>query len=273
MNNQANKKELKMCKRVNMLMCKSLTNGLTHLRISEFKSQFSILNSQFITILLLALTLVSCGGKTETPVLRTQQDTLSWAMGMSLAQTADGGFYNFDKDLVVKAFESCIRGEKQPLTQQDYNDAVEYISFLVTMKNRQNAQSQAQNADQAEEALFAKLTKENPDLQKSPDGYYYQVLRQGHGPRATVGQRIRFDFKGVNLVNNQLIEQTYGKRESVVHVLGKPMFQGLLSGIQLMNAGSKYRFYFPYRLVAGANGIPPYTPVSYEVELHEIYND
>ena len=273
MNNQANKKELKMCKRVNVLMCKSLTNGLTHLRISEFKSQFSILNSQFITILLLALTLVSCGGKTETPDLRTQQDTLSWAMGMSLAQTADGGFYNFDKDLVVKAFESCIRGEKQPLTQQDYNDAVEYISFLVTMKNRQNAQSQAQTADQAEEALFAKLIKENPDLQKSPDGYYYQVLRQGHGPRATVGQRIRFDFKGVNLVNNQLIEQTYGKRESVVHVLGKPMFQGLLSGIQLMNAGSKYRFYFPYRLVAGANGIPPYTPVAYEVELHEIYND
>ena len=167
MNNQANKKELKMCKRVNVLMCKSLTNGLTHLRISEFKSQFSILNSQFITILLLALTLASCGGKTETPVLRTQQDTLSWAMGMSLAQTADGGFYNFDKELVVKAFESCIRGEKQPLAQQDYNDAVEYISFLVTMKNRQNAQSQAQNADQAEEALFAKLTKENPDLQKS----------------------------------------------------------------------------------------------------------
>ena len=212
MNNQANKKELKMCKRVNVLMCKSLTNGLTHLRISEFKSQFSILNSQFITILLLALTLVSCGGKTETPDLRTQQDTLSWAMGMSLAQTADGGFYDFDKDLVVKAFESCIRGEKQPLTQQDYNDAVEYISFLVTMKNRQNAQSQAQTADQAEEALFAKLIKENPDLQKSPDGYYYQVLRQGHGPKATVGQRIRFDFKGVNLVNNQLIEQTYGIR-------------------------------------------------------------
>ena len=250
MNNQANKKKLNF-----------------EFRISNFKIQ----NSKLITILLLALTLVSCGGKTETPVLRTQQDTLSWAMGMSLAQTADGGFYNFDKELVVKAFESCIRGEKQPLAQQDYNDAVEYISLLVAMKNRQTAQTQAQNADQAEEALFAKLTKENPDLQKSPDGYYYQVLRQGH--RATVGKRIRFDFKGVNLVNNQLIEQTYGKRESVVHVLGKPMFQGLLSGIQLMNAGSKFRFYFPYRLVAGANGIPPYTPVSYEVELHEIYND
>ena len=51
------------------------------------------------------------------------------------------------------------------------------------------------------------------------------------------------------------------------------MFQGLLLGMQLMNAGSKYRFYFPHQLVTGATGIPPYTPVSYEVELHEIYND
>ena len=37
------------------------------------------------------LLLASCGTNTEKVTLRTQQDTLSWAMGMSLAQTADGG--------------------------------------------------------------------------------------------------------------------------------------------------------------------------------------
>ena len=234
---------------------------------SSIKTHILVLSS-----CLLLLT-VSCSNKAENVTLRNQQDTLSWAMGMSLAQTADGGFYDFNKELIIKAFESCIHGEKQPLSQEAYNSAIEHITFLVTMKNRQAAQAQAQTADQAEEAIFATLTKDNPNIKKAPGGYYYEILRQGHGPKATVGKRIRFDFKGVNLTNNQLIEQTYGKRESVIHVLDKPMFEGLLAGIQLMNAGSKYRFYFPYRLVTGATGIPPYTPVSYEVELHEIYND
>ena len=81
------------------------------------------------------------------------------------------------------------------------------------------------------------------------------------------------DFKGINMANNQVIEETYGHREPIIHTLDRPMFQGLLSGFQLMNTGSKYRFYFPHQLVTGANGIPPYTPVIYEVELHEIYND
>ena len=87
-----------------------------------------------------------------------------------------------------------------------------------------------------------------------------------------MGKRISIDFIASELATGKVFENTYNDH-TIVHVLGKPMFEGILDGLQLMNAGSKYRFYFPYRLVAGANGIPPYTPVAYEVELHEIYND
>ena len=113
----------------------------------------------------------------------------------------------------------------------------------------------------------------NPNIHKAPEGYYYEVLQEGRGPKAKEGLRVRFDFKGTEMQSGNLIEQTYGVREPVIHVLGHPMFEGLIYGLQLMNAGSKYRFYFPYQLVSGANGIPPHTPVIYEVELHEIYND
>ena len=68
----------------------------------------------------------------------------------------------------------------------------------------------------------------------------------------------------------------YSGGEPIIHVVGNPMFPGLLEGMQLMNAGSLYRFYFPNQLAFGANGsedIPPYTAVIYEVELHEIMND
>ena len=134
-------------------------------------------------------------------------------------------------------------------------------------------QTESESANKTQDELFAKLVADKPGLKKAPEGYYYEVLKEGHGPKATIGKRIRFDFKGINMVTNQVIEETYGKREPIIHNLDRPMFEGLLSGFQLMKAGSKYRFYFPHQLVTGANGIPPYTPVIYEVELHEIYND
>ena len=51
------------------------------------------------------------------------------------------------------------------------------------------------------------------------------------------------------------------------------LLMGMFHGLQLMPAGSKYRFYFPYETCRNVDDLPPYTPVIYEVELHEIFKD
>ena len=250
-------------------------------------AQFSILNSQFsiktralligsrsyLVLAALLLTLTACGSRTEQPSLATEQDTLSWAMGMSLAQTVQNGFYDFDVDVVREAFESTIKGNSQPLDDETYQAALQYIGFLAQQVQQQKAQQASQNSDAQQQQYFQKLEAENKNIVKAEEGYYYEILRQGHGPNAKYGQRVSFDFKGTNMLTGEVIEQTYGNREPIIHVIGKPMFQGILLGMQRMNAGSKYRFYFPHQLVQGASGIPPYTPVIYEIELHEIFND
>ena len=222
---------------------------------------------------LLALLFASCGSNNEKVTLNDQSDTLSWAMGMSLANTIRSGFYQFDEDIVRQAFENTINNGKQPIDAATYQSAIEYITFLTQKYSREQAQQGSQRADSLEQQYFARLEAENPNIHKAPKGYYYEVLREGKGPKAVVGKRISFDFKGTEMLTGNLIEQTYGVRDPIIHVLDRPMFEGLLDGMQLMNAGSKYRFYFPHHLVTGANGIPPYTPVIYDVELHEIYND
>ena len=226
-----------------------------------------------LAAVLVALCLASCNNKAENVTLKNEQDTLSWAMGMSLAETLKNGFYKFDQDLVAQAFENTLNNGKQPIDNETYQSACAYITFLVEQSQRDQAKNAGEEADKKQNEYLTKLASENPNIHKAPEGYYYEVLREGHGPKAKVGQRIKFDFKGSEMISGRLIEQTYGVREPIIHLLATPMFQGLLEGMQLMNAGSKYRFYFPYQLVQGANGIPPYTPVIYEVELHEIYKD
>ena len=95
-------------------------------------------------------------------------------------------------------------------------------------------------------------------------------------PNAIYGQRIEFDYKSYLMLTGEPYDQTYGKRPPILHVVGEPMFPGLIHAFQLMNAGSIYRFYFPYQLAfgpTGASGIPGYTPFIYEIELHKTFND
>ena len=233
------------------------------------KTPFSL----YLLVVTLTILLTSCGNKPEKVILKNQQDTLSWAMGMSLAHTSKSGFYQFNEDLIKQAFENTINNGKQPIDDQTYQSAREYINFLVAKFQHDQSKSAAQRGDSLQQQAFARLTVQNPNLKHSDKGYYYEVLREGKGPKAQIGLRVKFDFKGTDMLTGNVIEQTFGVREPIIHVLNHPMFEGLLDGMQLRNAGSRYRFYFPYQLVTNANGIPPYTPVVYEVELYEIYKD
>ena len=222
---------------------------------------------------LLLLSATSCGNKAENVKLETERDTLSWAMGMSMAQTAKSGFYDFDEALMTRAFESVMNGEEQPLDEKTYNAVCQYLAFLAQQGQRKQMEQQSADAQKSQAELFAKLEADNPNIRKAPEGYYYEVLQEGKGPKAKALLRVKFDFRGSNMATGEVFEETYGHRDPIIHVIGKPMFQGMQYALQQMNAGSKYRFYFPYELVGPNDFVPPHTPVVYEIELHEIYND
>jgi FKBP-type peptidyl-prolyl cis-trans isomerase FkpA len=53
------------------------------------------------------------------------------------------------------------------------------------------------------------------------------------------------------------------------------LIKGWQEGIQLMNAGSRFKFYIPSELAYGdkpAGKIPPYSVIVFEVELLSIEN-
>ncbi len=222
----------------------------------------------------LLLTTGACNSKTENVVLANRQDTLSWAMGMSLAETAKADFFQFDQDMIQRAFESTLKGENQPLDEQAYRNACQQMSLLMMQQQRATAESSAKDAKVRQDEYFAKLVKEKrKDLKKSSAGFYYEVLKNGNGVKAKERERIKFDFQSFNALTGQTITKTYGNREPIVHVISSSMFPGLFEGLQMMSAGSKFRFYFPYELCQNVGDLPAYTPVIYEVELHEIFKD
>lgn len=230
---------------------------------------------RFILVATMATVLGACSGR--TPQLETLTDTLSWAMGENVGKSIlSGGAVEIDNETFLMAVKHTLDGKEQPLSDSAYREAMQYIYTLAQMSRMGRVQQQAAEVDEAQTKYFDNLERTNPNVKKHPSGFYYEVLKAGRGPNATYAQRIRFDYRSYLLLTGEPYDQTYGKRDPIIHVVGKPMFPGLIDAFQLMNAGSKYRFYFPYQLAFGPDGsgsIPGYTPLIYEVELHELYKD
>ena len=208
------------------------------------------------------------------PVLDSRTDTLSWAMGENVARTLmQGQVVDLDYDVFKQAVAHTLDGRQQPIIDSVYNQAIQYIMMQAQMKQYQESKQQQSNVAALQDEYFKNLVASNPKVKKHPSGFYYEVLREGHGPKVKYAESVRFDYRSYLMLSGKPNDQTYDRRPPIDHVVGSPMFPGLIDGFQLMNAGSIYRFWFPYQLAFGESGsgdIPGYTPFIYEVELHEL---
>lgn len=230
------------------------------------------MNKTLLAVLASAVLLGAC--HSGTPSLADRTDTLSWAMGENVAQTLmQGKVIDLNYDLFLEAVRHTLDGHPQPLSNEEYTQAMTYIMTQAQMQAAQQSSDRKSQVDQAQAQYFTQLASTNPNVKKHPSGFFYEVLKEGKGRHANYGDVVRFDYRSYLLLTGEVYDQTYGQREPITHVIGNPMFQGLVEGMQLMNAGSTYRFYFPYQLAFGEKGsgdIPGYTPFIYEIELHSI---
>lgn len=219
-----------------------------------------------------AVLLVGCEQRNEVP-LRDATDTLSWAVGRDFAKSMQKDKeMALNGEVVLAAIRATLEGDAERMP-----DSVLLAATQRILNQRKEAGATPiylpQQVQQQEQQYFARLVKEKPNVRRHPEGFYYEVLREGTGPSAGFGSVVRFDYRSYLLLTGEPFDQTYGQRDPIVHVLGKPMFEGLVAGLQLMNRGSQYRFYFSYKLAFGekqSGNIPPCTPLIYEVELHDI---
>ncbi|MDD3387966.1 MAG: FKBP-type peptidyl-prolyl cis-trans isomerase, partial [Prevotella sp.] len=72
------------------------------------------------------------------------------------------------------------------------------------------------------------------------------------------------------LVDGQVFDSSYQRGETATFGLDQ-VIKGWTEGLQLMQAGAKYRFFIPYTLGYGDRGagqsIPPYATLIFDVEL------
>ncbi len=203
--------------------------------------------------------------------LETAAKKLGYAMGLQVGASLD----ELQGDLDLEAFilgvrHACSGGAR--LMSDD--EAMQTRALFFERARAQRAQQSKMEGElnQKEGEAFLEANKEKEGVIVTESGLQYKVVRQGDGPRPTLEDQVKVDYRGT-LIDGTVFDSSYERGEPIVFKLGS-LIPGWQEGIQLMPVGSKYQFFIPGNLAYGERGagapIGPNKTLIFEVELLDI---
>lgn len=141
------------------------------------------------------------------------------------------------------------------------------IADILSKKNQEKAQA---NLKAGEEFLAENKKKEN--ITELPSGLQYEILKQGDGEKPAATSNVTCHYHGT-LIDGRIFDSSVQRGQPATFPLNR-VIKGWKEGLQLMNTGSKYRFYIPPHLAYGERAVSaeigPNSTLIFDVELLDV---
>jgi FKBP-type peptidyl-prolyl cis-trans isomerase len=228
---------------------------------------------KFLVVVITVSTLMSCNGQNSSITsLETELDSVSYAVGMDMAIKLKKNFSEVNEDAFVQGYKNGMDSINLLIEEKDISDI---LNDYFRMKRQQEAAKKAELKYQEIKISgekFLKENKSNENVQVTDSGLQYIVLKEGNGQKPIETSRVKVHYHGTLLdgtVFDSSVDKGVPYETQVAQVI-----KGWIEGLQLMNVGSKYKFFVPQELAYGATPragvIKPFMPLVFEVELLEI---
>jgi FKBP-type peptidyl-prolyl cis-trans isomerase FklB len=116
---------------------------------------------------------------------------------------------------------------------------------------------------------FLEKNKEKAGVVALPSGLQYEILVEGNGPRPVATNKVTCHYHGT-LIDGTVFDSSVQRGQPATFPLNG-VIKGWTEGVQLMPAGSKWRFYIPPHLAYGdrqvSAQIGPGSTLIFDVEL------
>jgi len=195
----------------------------------------------------------------STQVLKSHNDSLSYAIGLSVANFYRQQGIKLNTTMVTKACNDVLEKKKLLLTDDQAN-----LIFMC----HSNPQI-CVNVKQGEQFLVQ--NKKKPNVKVTQSGLQYEVITAGTGAKPIATDTVVVNYKGT-LTNGNEFDNSYKRGEPASFAV-TGVIRGWTEALQLMSVGSKYKLYIPYQLAYGLNdmqAIPGGSVLVFEVELLDI---
>jgi FKBP-type peptidyl-prolyl cis-trans isomerase FklB len=201
-----------------------------------------------------------------TPVaLKTTQDSLSYAIGLSVANFyKQQNITNINTALVMRAINDVNKGNKLVLDEQQANQTI--VNFMQKAKAEKASVAKKQGQD------FLAANKNKPGVVTTSSGLQYLVLKTGTGPKPALTDMVRVHYHGT-LIDGRVFDSSV-QRGQPIELSVNGVIPGWTEALQMMPVGSKWKLFVPSNLAYGDQQagplIAPGSTLVFEVELLDI---
>lgn len=199
------------------------------------------------------------------PLLKNANDSVSYAIGMSLASFyKEQGITSVNTNCVSAALNDAMKGRPTLMSEEQMNMSIS--NYLQQLKKEKSAAAR----EAGRQFLAANKTK--PGVVELPSGLQYLVEKMGDGPKPALTDKVKCHYHGT-LINGVVFDSSVDRGQPIDFPVNG-VIKGWVEALQLMPVGSKWKLFIPADLAYGDNQagaqIAPGSTLIFDVELLEI---
>lgn len=217
----------------------------------------------FSTAILAAILITSCTGRSYETNLKTELDSISYAMGITFGTSLqDIEMDTMNIEALASALYDLFNEKEVKITREEAHN---YLNNYFMMKQFGSVKQEGED--------FLRENKTREGVVTLPSGLQYEVLIEGTGPIPTATDIVKAHYHGT-LIDGSVFDSSIDRGEPL-QIQVSNVILGWQEALQLMPTGSKWRLFIPQELAYGASPrsggpILPYSALIFEVELLEI---
>ena len=206
----------------------------------------------------------------NTKAPQTQEDKLSYSLGVDAARSMKQRGLDLNLELFVRGFQdgySGNSGSNALMTNDEIRATVTAFAKELQQKATEAANAQAEKA-KIDGERFMETNKNKNGVISLPNGLQYEILKAGTGAKPTEENTVTVHYVAT-MVDGTVFDNTIQKGAPVSVVL-KTIIPGWREALKLMPLGSKWRVVIPPSLAykdRRTGSIPPNSVLIFEIEL------
>ncbi len=207
---------------------------------------------------LLFLTVACKKEKTETPVqaptLTTQQDKVSYSIGMDIGSTIQKQGLDVDPALVALGMKDAFANGTTLLTSEEAKDVLVKWQQEMMQKKVADMKKEA-DANAAKGKAFLEENAHKEGVVTLPSGLQYKIVEEGSGKKPAASDVVTVNYKGT-LIDGTEFDSSYARKQPATFPVNG-VIKGWTEALQLMKTGAHWMLYIPAELAYGERQAGP----------------
>lgn len=235
---------------------------------------------KILVFALVSASMISCSNKpNNVRSLNTQLDSVSYALGLSMASQLKVSFDEVNSEILQQAIRNGLDSTNLLIEFKDIQAA---IGPYFQEKQKKAIKERQEKAIKEAEIKFGdhkkageeflKANKSKDGIITTNSGLQYMVIKEGKGAMPKATDKIKIHYHGTT-IEGKVFDSTVDRKKPI-ESRANAFIKGFNEGLLLMKVGAKYKFFIPQELAYGPQQrsalIKPFSTLIFEVELLDI---